>query len=123
MKKTSNKKTTKATTPQLKSKLKLTAPVKKAVATLRRKQSPTISLQFNAPEARSVFVAGTFNDWEPSATPLKKTAGGKWATELSLQPGQYEYLFVVDNRWIVDPSAKQAVPNPFGGNNGLLSVA
>lgn len=123
MKKNSQTKTTstKTTTPKLKS--KLASPMKKTVASLRKKQSPMISLQFSAPEAQEVYVAGTFNDWTPTATPLKKSAGGKWTAQLALQPGQYEYLFVVDDRWTVDPAAKQAVPNPFGGCNCLLEVA
>ena len=122
MKKTSTKKTTQSTTaPKLKA--KLAEPVKKAVATLSKKQAPAISLQFSAPEAKEVYVAGTFNGWQPAATPLKKASGGKWTAKLTLTPGQYEYLFVVDNQWTVDPAAKQAVPNPFGGCNCLLEVA
>jgi hypothetical protein len=30
---------------------------------------------------------------------------------------------VVDGRWIPDPLAREAVPNPFGGRNSLLKVA
>ena len=42
--------------------------------------------------------------------------------ELILPPGTYEYLFVADGRWLPDPLAKGAVPNPFGGVNSLLTV-
>jgi hypothetical protein len=31
-------------------------------------------------------------------------------------------LFVADGRWLPDPFAKGAVPNPFGGVNSLLTV-
>ena len=43
-------------------------------------------------------------------------------TELALPPGTYEYRLVVDGEWIADPSAKETVPNPFGGVNSVLKA-
>ncbi len=48
---------------------------------------------------------------------------GRWMKELVLPPGRYEYLYVVDGRWQPDPGAAERVPNPFGGENGVLIVA
>ena len=48
--------------------------------------------------------------------------GGKWAKELSLAPGRYEYRFVVDGKWIDDPKAKAYMPNSSGGRNAVLHV-
>jgi 5'-AMP-activated protein kinase regulatory beta subunit len=48
---------------------------------------------------------------------------GRWFKTLVLPPGTYEYLFVADGKWLRDPSAKGAVPNPFGGVNSVLTVA
>jgi hypothetical protein len=48
--------------------------------------------------------------------------GGRWAKELTLAPGTYEYLLVVDGRWLPDPNARDFVPNPFGGMNCLITV-
>jgi hypothetical protein len=56
-----------------------------------------------APEAQAVFVAGSFNGWQPSAMPLEKQASGRWEVELMLEPGRHEYRFVVDGRWTDDP--------------------
>ncbi|MBI3875935.1 MAG: glycoside hydrolase family 13, partial [Verrucomicrobia bacterium] len=39
-----------------------------------------------------------------------------------LAPGRYEYLFVVDGRWLSDPGADEAVPNRFGGWNSVREV-
>lgn len=47
---------------------------------------------------------------------------GKWAKELALPPGRYEYRFVVDGQWVDDPAAKESVPNPVGGFNAVLVV-
>ena len=81
-----------------------------------------VPLKFTAPTAKHVCVAGTFNDWKTSATPLKPGTGGVWMGELKLKPGRYEYLFVVDGKWMPDPAAPESVPNPFGGMNSVVSV-
>jgi hypothetical protein len=47
---------------------------------------------------------------------------GKWAKELALPPGRYEYRFVIDGQWVDDPAANETVPNPFGGSNAVLVV-
>ena len=71
----------------------------------------------------SVSVVGTFNDWKSGATPLNRGGTGKWARELAVAPGRYEYRFVVDGRWVDAPDAKAYVPNPHGGRNAVLQVA
>jgi hypothetical protein len=48
---------------------------------------------------------------------------GRWAKELVLPPGTYEYCVVVEDAWLCDPLAKETVPNPFGGLNSILRVA
>jgi hypothetical protein len=40
-----------------------------------------------------------------------------------LAPGTYEYCLVVDGKWMLDPLARESVPNPFGGRNSILKVA
>ncbi|HWN93960.1 MAG TPA: glycogen-binding domain-containing protein [Methylomirabilota bacterium] len=80
------------------------------------------ALRLVAPAAQAVSVAGTFNNWQPNATPLKPASGGAWIGELKLAPGRYEYLFVVDGKWLPDPAARECAPNPFGGLNSVVSV-
>lgn len=48
---------------------------------------------------------------------------GRWVKELSLPPGRYEYRLVVDGKWICDPAAAEKVPNPFDGQNAVLTVS
>ena len=79
-------------------------------------------IEFQHPKASAVCIAGSFNDWHPSATPMIPADEGKWAKELALPPGRYEYRFVVDGQWVDDPAAKETVPNPFGGWNAVLVV-
>ena len=42
----------------------------------------------------AVGIAGTFNDWRPQATPMIRLNDGRWAKELALPPGTYEYCLV-----------------------------
>ena len=82
----------------------------------------TVRFEIEAPKASAVSVAGSFNGWKPGATPLSGVGSGKWAKELSLAPGRYEYRFVVDGQWIDDPRAKSFAPNPHGGRNAVVEV-
>lgn len=82
-----------------------------------------VHFEFTDPEAHAVFIAGTFNDWQPEAKPMHPTGNGRWLKETVLPRGTYEYCFVVDGKWMPDPLAKETVPNPFGGRNSVLIVA
>ena len=79
-------------------------------------------VEFIHPQASEVCIAGSFNDWHPNATPMILLGDGRWAKELTLPPGRYEYRFVVDGQWVDDPAAKETVANPFGGFNAVLVV-
>lgn len=94
----------------------------KTSPTSRARRLQPVRLELTRPQAREVFVAGSFNDWQPAATPLKSSGDGRWAVELSLPPGRYEYRFIADGEWVDDPGAKEVVPNPHGGANALLVV-
>jgi 1,4-alpha-glucan branching enzyme len=82
-----------------------------------------VRLRFTSPTARSVSVAGTFNDWRPGATPMVPLGSGRWVKELVLAPGTYEYRLVVDDAWIADPLGLETVANPLGGMNSVLKVS
>ncbi|MGB9629348.1 MAG: isoamylase early set domain-containing protein [Thermodesulfobacteriota bacterium] len=95
--------------------------------TTKKKQKISQNLKqtrfsFFAPEAQSVSIAGTFNEWNPSFHPLKQDKKGMWKISLPLPPGQYEYLFFVDGRWQVDPNCPNLVGNPFGTLNCVKTV-
>jgi hypothetical protein len=79
-------------------------------------------LEFTNTVAREVFVAGTFNDWQPAATPLIALGDGRWVKELTLPPRRYEYRLVVDGQWTDDPLAVEFVPNAHGGRNAVIVV-
>lgn len=82
-----------------------------------------VRFEFTHPTASTVCVAGTFNEWQPEAKALHSSGAGNWWKETMLAPGSYEYCLVVDGEWMPDPHAEASVPNPFGGQNSLLTVA
>lgn len=84
--------------------------------------SQCVCLEITWPGAQEVSIAGSFNDWHPKVTPMIRLSDGKWAKELSLAPGRYEYRFVVDGEWVDDPAANELIPNPFGSANAVLEV-
>lgn len=81
-----------------------------------------VSLTLQHAAAAEVFVAGTFNNWNPGAKPMQRTATGEWSVELQLEPGRHEYLFVADGCWLPDPKALDRVENPYGGHNSVIAL-
>jgi len=81
-----------------------------------------ISFFLSAPEAEGVFIAGDFNDWSETANPMRQTENG-WRTEIAIPPGEYEYKFIVDGKYINDPDNPEKVADPYGGYNSILIVS
>jgi len=86
-------------------------------------QLTTVRFEFTHPTARTVSVAGSFNDWSPTTKMMHPSGTGHWLKETVLAPGTYEYCLVVDGQWMPDPLARETVPNPYGGRNSVLNVA
>jgi len=75
------------------------------------------------PRAKGVQVAGDFNNWQPTKTPLQKVGeSGIWQTEIKLPRGKYRYRLVVDGQWQQDPYNELTEQNPFGEFNSILEV-
>ena len=89
-------------------------------------QGAPVQFSLGAPTAHEVYVAGTFNDWNPKATPMLQDGEGPWVAKVNLLPGEYEYKFVVDGEWICDPGCEagtaNCIPNSFGTRNSIVAV-
>jgi 1,4-alpha-glucan branching enzyme len=94
----------------------------KGARTVRRPLEKPAEFILSQPQARSVAVAGTFNDWDLSRTPMSLGPGGSWKATVWVPAGRYEYRFVVDGQWISDPSARECVQNSFGSTNAVRVV-
>jgi 1,4-alpha-glucan branching enzyme len=81
-----------------------------------------VRFEFASYNAESVSIAGTFNDWRPAATPMILLGDGRWAKDLILPPGRYEYCLVVDGQWVADPRASETGSTPFGGQASVRKI-
>ncbi len=77
-----------------------------------------------APGASSVHLTGDFVAWSRDGIELEDTRGtGVWTADVSLEPGVYQYTFVIDgSRWVADPTAPSYVDDGFGQVNSVLIV-
>jgi len=84
-----------------------------------------VQFSFESAGARSVAVAGEFNNWEPQLTLLNDPDGdGLWTALVPLAPGVHQYMFVVDGvEWVADPRAERFVADGFGRDNAVLTVS
>ncbi len=81
-----------------------------------------IDLLLRAPDAKSVYVAGDFNDWKIDDKSMMKQEDGTWKLKVQLPAGRYRYRFVKDGEWIEDPSNANRAINPYGQMYSLIEI-
>ncbi|MBZ0166113.1 MAG: AAA family ATPase [Candidatus Omnitrophica bacterium] len=82
----------------------------------------TVRFNIEAPEAKSVYVTGSFNDWSLDDTCRMREQDGIWEAEIPLKAGLYKYQFIVDGVWKEDPKNGRKERNSFGDINSLIEV-
>ncbi len=74
-------------------------------------------------KANNYALAGDFNDWNPSRTPMSRNeALNVWQAVVPLPPGRYRYRLVADGQWVQDPYNPKTETNPFGELNNVIEV-
>lgn len=82
-----------------------------------------VAFQFVADPGNVVSVAGTFNNWNPKANPMKDNLDkGHFKAALRLPPGRHEYKFVVNGEWHIDPDCPEWAPNEHGSLNSVITA-
>jgi len=76
------------------------------------------------PRASRVEIAGDFNSWDPSATPMQRVGDSwTWRASLRLRRGMYRYRLLIDQkRWQHDLYNEKTEPNPWGEPNSVFEV-
>ncbi len=69
-----------------------------------------------------VAVAGSFNEWLPDKQLVDKNGDGIYTGMMMLEPGVYEYKFVVNGEWRLDDRNPNFKPNDVGSLNSVLVV-
>ncbi len=59
-----------------------------------------VLFKYEDESANKVSVAGSFNNWNADANPLTQNEDGIWVTKIYLQPGNYEYKFLINGNWM-----------------------
>ena len=82
-----------------------------------------VPFEVSAKPGSQVFVAGTFNNWNPTSNPLKDNPdSGHYKAVLSLPKGTHEYKFIVNGVWAADPKCPDQAPDGCGSLNSVLHV-
>ena len=74
--------------------------------------------------AERISIAGDFNCWSSTETPLKKEKNGSFSVTLELEAGkEYQYRYLLDgSRWENDWKADKYIPAPFSNTDNSVVV-
>jgi len=75
-----------------------------------------------APRSRSVALVGSFNRWDTGVHALTLGPDHWWTISLTLAPGRYPYLFIVDGVPWNDLEDDGRVPCEWGGEYSVRIV-
>ncbi len=82
-----------------------------------------IRFEISAEQGSKVYIAGTFNNWDPTSHPLTHhPEEGVFRATLHLPAGTHEYKFVVDGVWHLDAKCPHWVSNQHGSLNSVIHV-
>jgi hypothetical protein len=70
----------------------------------------------------TVFLAGEFNDWDQTDTPLGDMGPLSRVAVVLPSGRRYAFRYFADGSWFNDSEADDYEPNEFGGLNGVLDL-
>ena len=77
----------------------------------------------NATQAQVVSLVGDFNQWSPTANPMKQMPDRSWLLNVELKHGHHRYAFLVDGVLTLDPRAQGITRNDKGERVSLVPVS
>lgn len=90
---------------------------------IKKSKSNEVTFAFTEnPNAKKVFIAGDFNGWDVRSRRMVKVKDGSFRARIKLEPGEYEYKYIVDGQWHADADANVQRSNPFGTVNSVVRV-
>jgi 1,4-alpha-glucan branching enzyme len=81
-----------------------------------------VEFNLQAPEAKKVLLLGSFTNWTEKPDAMKKNPDGTWKKSMLLDPGTYEYKFMVDGEWIFNPDQPHVRNMAYGAENNVIKV-
>lgn len=93
------------------------------------KDKKTCKVTFRLPKeavknAKTVHLAGEFNNWDIKAAPLKKMKDGAFQTTIQLEAGRsYQFRYLIDEKtWENDWNADQYAPSAYGATENSVVI-
>ena len=107
--------------PAVKAVVKKATPCTVKCRAAKKPATKAVTFTVHAEKGKAVYLAGQFNDWDPTA---KKMAfkDGVYTATIKLAPGKYEYKFVIDGAWCTDPENVDSTQNDQGSWNSVITV-
>ena len=88
-----------------------------------KKMSKPVNFVCVAPGAKQVCLAGDFNGWQETASPMQRQPDGAWLMQVLLHHGHHRYHFVVDGKAVLDPRAHGVARDVNGHKVSLIAVS
>jgi 1,4-alpha-glucan branching enzyme len=88
-----------------------------------REMTKPVNFYCAAPRAKSVTLAGDFNDWDPASLPMERRVDGWWFLQVPLAHGHHQYQFLVDGTPMLDPRATGVARNECNEEVSLVAVS
>ena len=80
----------------------------------------TRHFRFELPEARTVSVIGTFNDWDPERGGLEPAADGWFEGRFEISAGVHRYQLLIDGVPTRPPGEARYLADGFGGEDAVF---
>jgi 1,4-alpha-glucan branching enzyme len=90
---------------------------------LAKRSTKPINFYCTATSARSVYLVGDFNAWDPTSHPMRRRVDSWWFIEVQLAHGHHRYQFLVDGKPSLDPQAAGIARNERNERVSLLAVS
>ena len=90
---------------------------------LQQSKDQPVVFEIEAPEDAVVQIAGDFTGWQPERLQLiRESHETKWQTVKRLRSGRYQYKYLVNGQWTLDPANDQRRNNIYGSTNSVISI-
>jgi 1,4-alpha-glucan branching enzyme len=82
-----------------------------------------IKFELQADPDSKIYIAGSFNNWNPKERKLKdKQNNGNYSLFVLVPKGKQEYKFIINDDWCLDPNCIDKKKNKLGTYNNFINV-
>jgi 1,4-alpha-glucan branching enzyme len=88
---------------------------------LKTKPVCKVTFKFKT-DAEQLTLAGDFNSWNETSTPMKKAKDGYFSITVEMETGrEHQFRYLANGKtWLNDDSADKYVTTPLGSENSVV---